>query len=206
MSVRLSKYDSLPPAGINWRLASRPRRCVQGRGEPNLEPTNTFLTGSNPIPRVPDRLSKSPLGLARICPERIHRMCGVGLIILYRCMWLLREQRRLEFGENARTDESRGVGTPPTSNNLVEQNVIPSSWVDSSINFFCFTRFLYSTIWAYSTCSLLLPLVDRSLSRPIHLSSTKLSSVSFEVITPSTGRKSGPSSPDSVQPQFLVKF
>jgi hypothetical protein len=72
------------PPGIKWRLASRWL-------PPGLERANQHFSGCLQ-PHSADRLSKSPLDRARICPEKTH-LCGVGLIILYRCKWRLREQR-----------------------------------------------------------------------------------------------------------------
>jgi hypothetical protein len=56
------------------------------------QPTKTFSGCLQP--HSADRLSKSPLDLARICPEKTHYCVELTLgIILYRCKWLLREQR-----------------------------------------------------------------------------------------------------------------
>jgi hypothetical protein len=122
-----------------------------------------------------------------------------GLIILYRYMWLLREQtpesqRRLDL-EHAQTDESRGLGTPPFSGTWWKQKVIRSSLMDSNTSsasplheygFYCPRVLLYFL------------LVDRIQSRPIYpdFCSSDYFRSYLNVITPPTGRKCVPSSPD----------
>ena len=121
--------------------------------------------------------------------SRKDTLCGVDLIILYRCKWLLREQR-LRACTNGRI--------PRTWN----ASDLKKTWWSkrSSGHFFCVIPLFYSRFQrtTRTLCFCSSSIASGLVPSTVLYTPLKLFSVLLEVIAPSTGRKSVPSSPDFV--------